>query len=757
MLPLLPLAMMRKDLCLKTLLGRLALWGPAMCLLFPASTQGAPADLACESAEACFLGARAMTGPTDGTGAAETRTQARLDRLHLLQERYPGSLWAKRAGLLSGLLLTEHAPERAARYFRAAQRDFPVIDDYIRFWMAQARFKAGDFRQAALLLESIPDTVPDTLLGPRALLLAGEAWYRNAECRSALDLLSTGVTQAPKEPLAPTALLHLAECQSREGRQPERVATLKRLWVQYPQSPEAREAETALRQVADGEPWQPTPDDLFARATTFSQLALHAEAIDELQRFLAVAPTHARRGEAKLKLGTSYVRVKRYEQARSVFEDLVAERKPESDEAAVWLARVYLRLGDGDRLMAMRKLFPLLSLSDDQKDAILLVAGLWLEDQGQFDQALAQYRGVGQGTDPAGQRLEALWRIGWIQFRTGRYRDAITTLQDVANGKEDLLYTPQALYWMARAAERLNERRGDEWYGQLCRKFLLSYYCQLAQMRAGLSVASLAAPNAEPDAPLVGVSENRKELWRDVHYLRAMELKVLGRDQETARELSALTQRYARDRDVLLELSGMLTEAGAYHEALRLTRLHFLDSIERASTPAPAVLWAAAYPTGYLPVIKAHAGPALDPFLVAAIIREESHYDTHAVSRVGAVGLMQVMPATAQSLGRGLGMPAVGRDDLFDEITNLRVGIRYLEHLLQQFSGNVIQVVAAYNAGPIVVSSWTQKFADREPDEFVELIPYQETRQYVKRVLRSYREYHRLNGVCGSGSLDKGC
>jgi soluble lytic murein transglycosylase len=748
---------MRKDVRPKALLGRLALWGPVLCLLLPASTQSAPADLACESAEACFLAARGMAGSANGNGAADVRAQAQLERLRLLQERYPGSLWAKRAGVLSGLLLTQRSPEQAARYFRAAQRDLPVIDDYIRFWLAQARLKAGDLRQAALLLESIPEAVPDTLLAPRALLLAGEAWYRNAECRSALDLLSTGVTQAPKEPLAPTALLHLAECQSREGRPAERTASLKQLWVKYPQSPEAREAETGLKQAVEGEPWQPTPDDLFARATTFSQLALHDDAIDELQRFLAVAPAHARRGEAKLKLGTSYVRVKRYDRARSVFEDLVAERRPESDEAAVWLARVYLRLGDGDRLLAMRRFFPSLSLSRDQQDAILLITGMWLEDQGQFDQALAKYREVGQETDPAGQRLEGLWRIGWIQYRTGRYREAISTLQDVANGKEDLLYTPQALYWMARAAERLNEVRGAEWYGQLCRKFLLSYYCQLAQMRAGLSVTSPAAPGADTDAPVVGVSESRKELWHDVHYLRAMELKVLGQDQEAARELSALTQRFSRDRDVLLELSGLLTEAGAYHEALRLTRLHFLDSIERVGTPAPAVLWTAAYPTGYLPVIKAHADPALDPFLVAAIIREESHYDTRAVSRVGAIGLMQVMPATAQTVGRSLGMPPVGRDDLFDETTNLRVGIRYMEHLLQQFSGNVVQVVAAYNAGPVIVSAWTQQFGGREPDEFVELIPYQETRQYVKRVLRSYREYHRLNGACGSGSLDKGC
>ncbi|MFM7842587.1 MAG: lytic transglycosylase domain-containing protein, partial [Nitrospira sp.] len=100
----------------------------------------------------------------------------------------------------------------------------------------------------------------------------------------------------------------------------------------------------------------------------------------------------------------------------------------------------------------------------------------------------------------------------------------------------------------------------------------------------------------------------------------------------------------------------------------------------------------------------------------------------------------------------------VARNDLFDHETNIRFGVRYLEQLIEQFKGNLIHAVAAYNAGPPVVSKWIQKFGDKEPDEFVELIPYQETRQYVRRVLRSYREYRRLGGAtCGVRSLDKVC
>jgi soluble lytic murein transglycosylase len=131
--------------------------------------------------------------------------------------------------------------------------------------------------------------------------------------------------------------------------------------------------------------------------------------------------------------------------------------------------------------------------------------------------------------------------------------------------------------------------------------------------------------------------------------------------------------------------------------------------------------------------------------LIAAIIREESQYDWKAVSRVGAIGLMQVMPDTANAVAQRNGFPSITRDDLFDQETNIRIGVYYVQRLLEQFSDNVVQTIAAYNAGPSAVENWMTLHGRRSQDEFVELIPYQETRQYVKRVLRSYREYLRLN------------
>lgn len=721
-------------------------------------TVSARSDSACESAEDCFRAVLVQKGPLDKTTTHEDRLRSKVERLRLVMEQYPGSLWAKRAGLVMGVLLAEREPADAVRFLRAAQRDFPFLEDYIRFWLGESLLKMGDALPAAMLFESVPEAVPDTLLANRVSFRGGEAWHRAGQCRKAIDLLTRVVSQSPQDPAAPSALLSLADCQIRENRTAEGYVTLKQAWIYHPQTPEAREAVARLVASMGSEMWRPTPEDLYTRARAFFTLSLHGEAVDELQKFLSAAPHHPRRNEVRLKLGTSLVRLKRYDQARQVFQDLVADRVSESSEAAVWLARIYLRQGDGERLLAMPQSFPKLSLSAEQKAAILLFAGMWQEDQAQYDQALATYRHAAQIGGDSEQKSEVLWRTGWIQYRTGRLREAVESFQQVVNGKDDGQFTPQALYWMARALDSQKDDRVAEAYAQLCRQYPLSYYGQLAGSCTSASSSMAPSGTSSPEASSSTYEGIRTDLWRDPHYRKAIELKLLGLDQEAARELAWLTETYARDRLALLELSVLLSEAGAYHPALRIVRLHFRDSLERGGEPIPSALWRVAYPTGYLPTIQAYAGNQVDPYLVAAIIREESQYDSRAVSRVGAVGLMQVMPATAQTVARSLGVPDVMRDELFNQEINIRLGVGYLAKLLQQFSGNVMYTVAAYNAGPAAVSDWILKHGDKEPDEFVELIPYQETRQYVKRVLRSYREYHRLeHGTCTARSLDKVC
>jgi soluble lytic murein transglycosylase len=707
----------------------------------------------CEKAEDCF---QAATLPKERFAKAFNNNKERVfllkqDRLQRTMERFPATLWAKRAGLLSGVLLLERNPAAAIQFFRAAQRDFPVLDDYIRLWTGEALLNLGEAKQAADMFESIRQTAPDSTLLTKAAYRAGEAWYQASNCPEATAWFAKAVELSDKESGTPQALLRRSACQLRENKISEGRETLAQLWVRFAYTPEAKEAEVLLASNLGGEPWVVPSGERFARAQAYLGQSFHAEAIEEFRKFLVTDPQSPRRAEAKLKLGIAQVRMKQYDQARETFRGLVKEGGPESHEGSVWLARVYLRQGQGDKLLDLARTLSTSSLSAEQKGQIILFAGMWLEDQSRFDDAIMQYRQVAKFGEPASQRAEARWRVGWVYYRLARYSEAGDELRQLAD-QHDSDFEPQALYWMGRAAELSQQSQARDIYWQLCRRYVHTYYCQLARERIDMTLSDISA--SEPVLPVnSGTPANgegtraKAEIGQQSAYRRAIELRTLGLDLDAARELTGLTDRYSRDPDALMALATMLNEVGAYHHALRLARGRFRDKLERTGGIIDPSLWKVAYPTGLLPTIKGQSVNGVDPYLVTAIIREESQYDWQAVSRVGAIGLMQVMPGTANKVAQRLGLPAVGRDDLFDQETNIQIGVHYVEQLLEQFSGNVALTIASYNAGPIVVESWIALHPGRSQDEFIELIPYQETRQYVKRVLRSYREYIRLGRI----------
>lgn len=707
----------------------------------------------CDQPEPCF---QAAALPKERLGNALTKEQVlalKLERLQRLMERFPDSLWAKRAGLLSGVLSIERNPAAAIPFLRDAQREFPVLDDYIRLWIGQAQINLGEAKEAAILLESIPMAVPDSNILVKAAYKTGEAWYQASGCQEAMAWFTKAVAMNDKNASTPQAYLRRAACRLRENNVADGRELLQQLWVRFPYTQEAKEAEALLSSNLGGDTWTVQPSDRLSRAQAFLGQAYHAEAINELKKFLLADPHSPRRADAKLKLGIAQVRLKQYDQARETFRTLAKEGGPESNEAAVWLARVYLRQGQGDKLLEAGRVLLSSSLSAEQKGQIMLFIGMWLEDQKQYDDAIAKYQHVARQGDPASQRAEGLWRVGWVYYRTGRFREAGDSFRAL-DEQHDSEFEPQALYWMGRAGEHTQQPEAQEYYRKLCQRHRFTYYCQLARERMKtspgaeppLDVSVVSVESSTPTEPTVTVL-TRADIAQHTAYRRAIELKTLGLDGDAAHEVAVLTERYSREPDALVALSTMLNEVGAYHQALRLARARFRDQLERTGGNFAPSLWNVAYPTGLLPTIKLQDVKGVDPYLIAAIIREESQYDVKAVSRVGAIGLMQVMPATANTVAQRVGLPAVGREDLFDQETNIRIGVRYVEQLLEQFSGNLVYTIASYNAGPLAVGNWIAQYREQTQDEFVELIPYQETRQYVKRVLRSYREYIRLGGL----------
>lgn len=227
--------------------------------------------------------------------------------------------------------------------------------------------------------------------------------------------------------------------------------------------------------------------------------------------------------------------------------------------------------------------------------------------------------------------------------------------------------------------------------------------------------------------------------------MKAKELMSMNLTQEASKEFNYLADHY-KEKSSLLQINLELNQSGDFFHALKNLRAQFPDILDRGKTYDSPLLWQLAYPKEVLDLIRKIAKDArIEPEFIAGIMREESVFDLRATSRSGAIGLMQLMPFTGEWVSQQLGVVPFEREKLYDQETNIRFGAYYLDHLSQKFQGNLVYTAASYNAGPEAVSKWIVNENVTDMEEFVENIPYQETRYYVKRVIKSYEEFKRLN------------
>ncbi len=213
---------------------------------------------------------------------------------------------------------------------------------------------------------------------------------------------------------------------------------------------------------------------------------------------------------------------------------------------------------------------------------------------------------------------------------------------------------------------------------------------------------------------------------------------------EALDELHRLFAR-ARGRDDRLALAQLYADAGDFHSPQRLMVDAYAESLARGPVPTQLELWWHAWPAPFGSDVAAATDQrsALEPALVYAVMREESGYRPAVISASGARGLLQLMPETAERVAKGAGMARPSIEDLLVPHINIQLGALYLGGLVDRFDGRTSAIIGSYNAGPRVVARWLERTGG-DDDEWVEDISYDQTRAYVKRVMRSLYAYQVL-------------
>lgn len=337
---------------------------------------------------------------------------------------------------------------------------------------------------------------------------------------------------------------------------------------------------------------------------------------------------------------------------------------------------------------------------------------------------------------------EALWNLLWIEYDSGNYDKALKHAQKHITTYKNTKASPAVHFWVGKYYENKNDKaNAKEMYKTIMEKFPDSYYAFRAHGR-------LNAINKGFD---MGWETNRlgrlpvEEMQISLPYTyKEIEQKfgpqtaemILNGDYETA-------MLFVKD-DPFLE-SWVKYKDGATASSIVAARNAMGNTLDRPDPKDPK--WKLIYPIYYPDALNDNAEVnGLDPFLAISLLKEESYFNPYAVSSSNALGLMQVLPGTAKDIIRWKRLGSYCNKALFDPEENIKIGTAYLGHTKEFFDGNMLFSVAAYNAGPAAVKTWTKKLSTDDLDKFVENIPYTQTRDYVKKVFGSYWNYKRVYG-----------
>ena len=343
--------------------------------------------------------------------------------------------------------------------------------------------------------------------------------------------------------------------------------------------------------------------------------------------------------------------------------------------------------------------------------------------------ALTAPHGLKSGSDFA----EAEWLAGWIALRHNDAPErALEHFETLSEGVSTPISLARAYYWKGRALSELGEPSEAKEAYEAAAKFSFTYYGQLAAERiGGVDIAFEAAPDP---------TEDEREAFHARSEIRALKLLgEIGEDSTFRRLAYHLDDGFTEASEIIL-LSEIANDFQQPHVGVRGAKAGLANGII-----APD----AAYPLVDYPLRRE---PDVERSYMLALSRQESEMNPRAISHANARGLMQFLPATAQLEARRIGLPYRNSWLTDDPGYNMTLGGAHLDHLLDRFNGSYIMTAAAYNAGASRPSRWVNEYGDPRAGEidavdWVEFIPFSETRNYVQRVLENVQVYrHRLSG-----------
>lgn len=615
------------------------------------------------------------------------------------------------------------------------------LKDYCLYFLGMIFLEREEPDRARQYFDRIKDSFPRSVWSPQAELQSAKIFMKEENYPKAIAKLTALRARTTKQEIAGEALYRLGQCFELQGHVSQAHSLYQELRRFAPLSPWTAQAKREIRKLRG---LYPRLFDL----TTVEALAGEAEALlrerdyDEAEnvylKILDLVPQLNHRPGFLMGLADVYRHLRKRGNAVPILTEIVKNYSddPEAPRALYHLARIYWNRDDNLKALNYFTQLKERYAKSPFADFAHYASARIHESLSKWDAALSLYESFIRQFPRSRLREEAQWRMAWLHYTQGDFNRAHDAFYRVTQVKGKDRYKTAALYWQARSAAR-TERSEDakQIFLRIVNDQEDSYYGLLAARRLemmGIVEEKKADPSRLSDSTLTPSPEVL------FHLARAKTLAEVSLNHLAVAELDEIRNGNSGDPLLTLALVREYARNHAYNQSVALA-----DRLDSYS----AELERYRYPLAYWEMIrKISEERELDPFLVLALIRQESFFDPKAVSPASASGLMQLLPSTAVRTAVELGLSPPQSENLFEPDLNLTLGTHYLKRLLQRYSNNVIKALAAYNAGENALARWERQIQAEDDEEFIERITYRETRLYVKLVLRNRSTYRRIYG-----------
>ena len=669
-----------------------------------------------------------------------TRTSASYAGVAAYARQHQGEAASAAYLALGYTYLQDNHFTEAAANLRQARAAGDALADYAEYLGAKAEHDAGNNAGAEELLKGFAERNPDSIFLSSVPELEVQVLLGMGGTTGAHRVLNVSQFASSRVGYQ----LALAMVNQAEGQTADAGRLYKHLLLTWPLSFEAQQARARL--TALGIESTLTPSELRSLGDAYYNGGHYAEASEQYHALArqSGADVIQRNGFA-VAAAACDLKLKRLtrEQAEAL--------TPTNDENGA--RRLYLLMElsrNRDDLAAQEAYLDLLRDSFPHSpwlaEALFSSGNMYLLRK-DYAHAVSYYSELAQHFPQNTNAAAAHWRAGWWSYRQGLYAQAAKIFEEQIRQYPGAKETVSALYWRARLYEQQDNQPGIAvaHYRTLIAAYSHYFYAQMAKERLAALGNAVSIPQPQLDQ-YVAASIPKLDTTvpeADPHLVKAHLLVNAGLTDYVPQEIAAVPG--SSSWSAIAE-ARIYASYGENYRAMRVLKRGLPYAASASIKSIPLAYWRILFPEVYWETIRAESAKNnLDPYLVASLIRQESEFNPSAISKANAYGLMQMLPSVGRQMAREEGLGSIDPRQLLDPILNIRLGTRYLRQTLNKFGGVTEYALAAYNAGDNRVTDWQGAGPYHGVDEFVESIPFTETREYVQAIMRNQDIYRAID------------